>query len=293
MEKFFRFVRHYFTPHASNNYKARSLHPRILIYYMISLLIIQSLSSFIRSVQPNILGYATDISVEKIISLVNIEREKNSLKPLNLSSELSSAAINKAHDMFDNNYWAHISPTGITPWKFINDAGYNYVYAGENLAKSFDTSEEVVDAWMKSPTHRANILKQEYTDIGLAILNGKLKGEETTLIVEQFGSRVTTEVAAKPPAKSEQQNSANGLPNDMNLSKEPVPVQTYKFLAPVTSPRSFSLLMAEFLLVILFIDSILMWRFKTMRIAGHSLAHILFIGALIGAMGFTGIGAIL
>lgn len=277
MKKLFH---HYFFPQATNNFKARLLHSIPITWYIILLLLFQTTFGFVKRVQPAILGYATDITIEKVLFLVNQEREKAHLSPLILSPELSTAATSKAGDMFSKNYWAHISPTGITPWDFITSSGYTYVYAGENLAKSFDTSQEVIEAWMDSPTHRANILKPEYVDIGLAIMNGKLQGEETTLIVQEFGTR-------------KDHSLAMGKPKEREIATL-ITSSTHEKLPFLRSlPKNTGLILIEFLLVILFFDSIYIWKTKTIRTSGNSLAHIIFLISLIGAMGATGIGVIL
>ena len=86
-------------------------------------------------------------------------RDEAGLDSLRLNPTLTAAAKRKAEHMFAENYWAHISPTGVEPWYFILDSGYDYSYAGENLAKNFNTSKEVVAAWYQSPTHRDNSAK--------------------------------------------------------------------------------------------------------------------------------------
>lgn len=287
---------HYLLPHESNNYRAKVLHNSSVIFYLILLVVFQFSINFIKHVRPNVLGYATDITLEKLITLVNQKRIEANLAPLSLSDQLSTAATQKAQDMFGKDYWAHISPTGITPWAFITSSGYEYLYAGENLARNFDSADEVINAWMNSPSHRANILKPEYQDIGLAIMNGKLNGEDITLVVQEFGAKANVEVIAAPPGKNTQ-------PDDIIASSH-VPARTEILIgnkirtSTITSfiptfNKSFSLLLAEFLLVVLFIDSIYLWKHKTSRLSSHSLAHIIFLGALTGAMGATGIGAIL
>ena len=85
----------------------------------------------------NVLGFATDISTDKLFQLTNELRQKNNLPSLSLNSSLSLAAQKKAENMFQENYWSHYSPTGKTPWDFILGANYKYEYAGENLAKTF------------------------------------------------------------------------------------------------------------------------------------------------------------
>jgi len=104
------------------------------------------------------LGFATDISIQALLKDTNDKRIENGLQPLTLNDQLNQAAAGKAADMFGNNYWAHISPSGKTPWDFILGANYQYVYAGENLAKDFQDSQGVVDAWMNSPSHKENLL---------------------------------------------------------------------------------------------------------------------------------------
>jgi hypothetical protein len=112
---------------------------------------------------------------------------------------LEQAALKKAQDMFAKNYWAHYAPDGsTTPWKFILAAGYVYKYAGENLAKDFDTSTSVMSAWMASAGHRANIVSKNYKDIGMVAVSGTLSGEETTLVVQMLGSTLGATVASKP-----------------------------------------------------------------------------------------------
>ena len=283
-------ARHYFIPQHTNNYRAKAIHHHALVFYIIFLFAFQSINLFVKKIHPDILGYATDITIDKIINLVNLERQKASLDPLSLSPELSEAAKNKGSDMFSKNYWAHISPTGITPWEFITDSGYQYIFAGEKLAKSFDNSEEVVAAWMKSPTHRANILKSEYTEIGIAVKNGRLNGEETTLVVQEFGSRVKP-VSARID-ESIVDNSQSGETPQI-ISQSEGRDQVKKSFLPLRINRTVSLLIAEFMLVVLLIDSIFIWKNKTVRISGHSLAHIMFLLALLGAMSATGVGAIL
>jgi hypothetical protein len=107
--------------------------------------------------------------------------------------------------MFAKNYWSHFAPDGASPWDFINGSGYRYEYAGENLAKNFLFSQGVVDAWMNSPTHRENILKKNYTEVGYAIVNGVMNGEETTLVVQMFGTPLSPSIAREePPVKAPQ-----------------------------------------------------------------------------------------
>jgi hypothetical protein len=113
-----------------------------------------------------------------------------------LDARLNQSATLKAQNMFAENYWAHVSPSGIQPWYWFTQAGYSYSYAGENLAKDFDTTSGTIQGWMNSPGHRANILNPNYTDVGFAVENGTLVGGQTTLVVAHYGSVAGMSVGA-------------------------------------------------------------------------------------------------
>ena len=129
------------------------------------------LNSWVGSINKNVLGYATDMSVSSLLSGTNNQRVANGLGALALNSMLSRAAQAKAQDMMTNDYWSHVSPSGVTPWYWITNAGYSYQTAGENLAYGFATSADTITGWMNSPEHRANILNTSYKDVGFGIIN--------------------------------------------------------------------------------------------------------------------------
>ncbi|MDB5225502.1 MAG: hypothetical protein JWL87_454 [Candidatus Adlerbacteria bacterium] len=114
---------------------------------------------------------------------------------------LNAAAQAKAQDMASKGYFSHVTPSGEQPWVWFERQGYNYVYAGENLAVRFNDSKDVVDAWMASPTHRANIAKAQYQEIGVGIAEGRYKGEMATFVVQFFASPAAG-VAAGPQVSS-------------------------------------------------------------------------------------------
>lgn len=173
-------------PYPEPRARARLLKNSALFLYVLVLLFFQL---YLYEASPKILGFATNIATSELYQLVNQERAKLGLPALARNTRLEQAAYHKAQDMFEKDYWAHYAPDGsTTPWQFILQAGYTYKYAGENLAKDFDTSESVVSAWMASASHRANIVNTNYKDFGLVAVNGTLLGEETTLVVQMFGS---------------------------------------------------------------------------------------------------------
>ncbi len=131
-----------------------------------------------------------------IVTLTNQDRTAAHLAPLSVSPILQAAANLKVQDMVRNNYFAHNSPTGISPWHWFEKAGYTFLYAGENLAVNFNDSGDVETAWLNSPTHRANVMSPHFTEIGIAIAQGVYKGTPTTYVVELFGMPATTRTNA-------------------------------------------------------------------------------------------------
>lgn len=103
----------------------------------------------------------------EVISLVNEIRVQNGLKRLEYDWELSRVARYKSQDMKDNNYFSHTSPVYGSPFKMMKDFGISYRSAGENIAKGYATPQAVVNGWMNSPGHRANILNSSFTHIGV------------------------------------------------------------------------------------------------------------------------------
>lgn len=131
--------------------------------------------------------------------LTNDARAREQIASLKENEVLARGAQMKADDMAARGYFSHTDPDGNPPWKWFNEAGYRYEYAGENLAVNFSESEDVVDAWLNSPTHRANILKAQFTEIGIGVAKGIYKGKETTFVVQFFGNPAETAAAAPAP----------------------------------------------------------------------------------------------
>lgn len=123
-----------------------------------------------------------------IVQLTNQERGEDTLQPLRHNSVLDAAATMKAKHMAENEYFAHFSPDNVSPWHWFREAGYQYVHAGENLAIHFSDSDEVVQAWMESPTHRDNIMNGQFMEIGVGTARGTYQGFPTTYVVQLFGT---------------------------------------------------------------------------------------------------------
>lgn len=292
MKKVFDFFHHFFVPREDNNFRAKALHPDFLTYYLLIAFFLTL--GFKYTPLSNVLGYATDITVEKLYQLTNQERQKNGLPNLAYSEKLSQAAAKKAQDMFAKNYWAHYAPDGVTPWDFILQAGYQYEYAGENLAKNFLFSDGVVSAWMNSPSHRDNILRKDYTEVGFAVVNGTLNGEPTTLVVQMFGKPLPSSIAQKPtpvisspPPVQPVKNLAIG--KEAILAKQSI---NQKFNLTNFS-FNINLVFFIFLLLALGLDFYFAYRMHLIRIGGKNLAHFIFISFLFIGLLIASRGAIL
>ena len=123
-----------------------------------------------------------------VVDLTNEERGDLAIGSLTRNAKLDEAARLKAEHMANNGYFSHYSPDGITPWYWFDQASYKYVHAGENLAIHFSDSKAVIEAWMNSPTHRANIVDQKFTEIGVGTAKGTYQGYDTVFVVQLFGT---------------------------------------------------------------------------------------------------------
>lgn len=303
-------------PQVSNNYRAKILHPQILSFFIIIFLSAGVFLSAVRTNFPSVLGISSNISIDELLIITNQKRQENGLPPLTLNGQLDSAALNKANDMLSKNYWSHIAPDGTTPWFFIKQSGYNFIYAGENLARGYNSANDVLNAWLASPTHRDNILSSKYKNVGFAIVTGNLTGEETVLVVEMFGSSViaTEDNLAKATVEETKTTQPTGTPTPsvavvqitapvINNQKEKLkseekatesaPAKTQKFIAknttfqikPLINAQTFSsniaVLAISVFAFVLTLDMVIIGRKRILRFVGHNLDHILFLGLVL------------
>lgn len=175
-------------------------------------------------------GLTAEVYPAVVVSLTNKERLANNLTELSVNQTLQNAAQLKANDMVNKGYFAHTSPEGTTPWYWFNKAGYSFIYAGENLAINYTESETVQKAWLNSPTHRANIMNRNFTEMGVATATGIYNGVKTTFVVEMFGQPAIAKVASAS-ATTPTQPSAG-------VTSPVVPVKPKA--TPTTTPTSVS-----------------------------------------------------
>lgn len=185
---------HTFVPHKGNGYHPHLIRPIGLTLILVAVLVLQLIAIVPKA--GSVKGAQTDFSWQSLLNESNKVRAQNDVPLLNLNDELNTAAASKARDMLARQYWAHVSPDGTTPWYWFHSVKYQYDYAGENLAKGFETSAGVVTAWMNSEEHRRNVLSGDYQDVGFGVAEGTLNGEQTTIVVALYGTPVGSRVAA-------------------------------------------------------------------------------------------------
>lgn len=181
-------IKQFFIPNEENQYAPRvfSLESTVLILsgilFLELLFFVQAFfvvpgSKFLSTILPGV-----------VASLTNENRVENNLPPLRESQVLTQAARLKAVDMATRGYFSHTSPGGIEPWYWFDQAGYDFVYAGENLAVNFIDSGDVVSAWMNSEKHKENILGKNFTEVGIGVAKGTYQEREAVFVVQFFGT---------------------------------------------------------------------------------------------------------
>ena len=186
----------HFIPHRGNNHQPHILKHHVLLGYSVILILLKVIVVIGPIALPSSSLYSSAITAKNIIDLTNQTRNNLNLPELKENSYLAKAAAAKATDMLKNQYFAHTSPAGVTPWDWIKKFGYKYRYSGENLAVHFQEAEEVEAGWLASASHRANIVNSNYTEIGVGVVNGIFEGVPTTFVVQMFGTPVSGGTAA-------------------------------------------------------------------------------------------------
>ncbi len=239
MQHMIKTVKKYLIPHKGNDFKPHLLRERSVVALgaLALLLFCTSLGS---SYLINKTDFGAAVLPAVLVDLTNEHRLANNGKALKINPKLELAAQMKAKDMADNQYFAHTSPIGVTPWQWFTKAGYKFAYAGENLAINFTESADVEQAWIASPTHHANLISDKFDETGIATYQGVYQGQPTTFVVQLFGRQpqyktttpttvkvvpikeTPTKVALVPEVKGE---SASSEPKIVAVDKsQPAPV---------------------------------------------------------------------
>jgi hypothetical protein len=309
--------RHWFTPHHTNNFRAKLLHNSGIFFVIGIVLSINVLVRLADRTPLHILGFTSSVTIDEVVRATNERRIAAGLKALNYNEKLADAARRKAANMLEENYWAHNSPSGKSPWVWFNDAGYKYTFAGENLAKDFGDTSRMMEAWMNSPTHRENIVNAKYQEIGIAVVPGTLQGSETVLVVQLFGTSSSgggsvapqavaspTPVAVASPQVAVVETKPVETPAPL-MSPEPavisatpeeVAIITAAEVLPTVNEFKFKkylgLAMTILFIVVLVIDLIIAESKSLSRRVGKNWAHIVFINVILLAITIVNAGHI-
>lgn len=146
---------------------------RKVIKIILWLLVLYGAYSLVRTylIKPesNVSSMSCVVDEARLLYLINEERKEQKVRPLTYSKQLSISAEMKAIDMYEHNYWGHVSPDGVEPWGFFLSAGYDYTNAGENLAREFCGADDLFEAWKNSKEHYENMISDHFEEIGIGI----------------------------------------------------------------------------------------------------------------------------
>ena len=320
LEKIEDFILKLTYPHEHNNHRPHAIRSQGVLFFLVVIILLQVVSN-VATKSSSVLGFATNISETEVINLTNGQRGQNGLAGLKTNSSLNKAAALKAKDMFEDDYWAHFAPDGTSPWYFFGMVNYKYTWAGENLARDFATSSGVVSAWMASSGHRANILNSNFTEIGVAVVDGNLEGEDTTLVVQLFGRPVTVaaasettsdsgtgekvkaskveaniklpteepKVVAQTESENQEEIAAPKVDNSLNIASLP----PFSLVKNATTSQKVTVSLLFMMFALLVFDSVVVFRKRHLRIGSHSLAHASMILLLIIISLLYGSGSVL
>jgi hypothetical protein len=301
----FSWLKKHFIPHEGNNHRPhilRDLNTRNIIAIIIFLEIFSFLIPTLNNI--NMTGGMAAVLPAVLANLTNDERQAQNLETLTVNEKLNQAAVMKATDMATKGYFAHISPDGKTPWYWLEKAGYKYQYAGENLAINFSDSKDVTNAWMASPTHKANIVKGKYTEVGTGIATGIYEGRETIFVAQVYANPLPevfkqNEVKKIPASPSQDGEKVVGTTKEepinvlgaevatntgsVTVSIEPIPEPTF-WQKAFASPRNTTNIILYIAFGIIFISLLLYIFIRIKHYHFDLITNGLIILAIIGAI---------
>jgi hypothetical protein len=231
-------------PHHHNQYHPHLIRSWLLVPVLLMVFGMQVGINLATS--GEVLGEKSTISTQDLLTTANTIRKKNGVGELKINHELSVAAQAKAQDMVLNQYWSHVSPQGIQPWSWVEESGYTYKTAGENLAKNFHSAGAITQAWYDSPPHRENLLDSDFSDVGFATVEGVLDNKPVVFTVALYGqpmfagaTAVAAPAAVLPAGEIAVFNSSGtygqlGVLDRMQLALQEVPPVAFVTLAVLT-----------------------------------------------------------
>ncbi|MGB9848186.1 MAG: CAP domain-containing protein [Minisyncoccia bacterium] len=219
-------ISNYLIPQIDNDFQPHSLRTKSVLWIFIIILILENFFFLLAYYLIPSSEFLASLISNSIVQYTNQYRLTSNAPQLTINPLLNEAARLKAEDMAQKGYFSHTSPDNITPWEWLKKVGYDYVYAGENLALNFTDSQEVVEAWLNSESHRQNLLNPNFKEIGIGIAKGTYKNQPAIFIVQFFGT-------PKLMPNSETNQAKNHLVSPSPLA---TPIKTYQSPKPTQTP---------------------------------------------------------
>ncbi len=194
-------------------------------FLLIQIFLVFPFTNLFSSILPNVL-----------VNLTNQDRQENNIGSLANNPLLEKAARLKADDMAAKGYFDHTSPDGKSPWYWLDQVGYSFEEAGENLAVNFSDSSEIDKAWMNSLPHRENIVNKNFTEIGIAASRGLYKGKETVFVVQFFGRPAAVNVKAAQAEAPKNKSALSPAPRAASETKSVAGAKSNITEAPLPLP---------------------------------------------------------
>jgi len=276
-------------PHKRNGFKPGLLSISVVLATLVVLVGVQAAYFFDTKFAFSKTDFLASVLPSVLIGFTNQDRTEQGLDVLTPDDVLAKAAQLKAEDMAAKGYFSHVSPDGRTPWYWLDQVGYPYSYAGENLAIDFKDSKEVEDAWMASPAHHANIMKPQYTRIGIGTAEGMYEGEKTTFVVQYFAS---VRKGASIPTLTGIEGSAN--PRVLGAEVEPLTPDSFMmFFARIAASPLHTITyvltgVAGLFLILLFLAIVIHARIQFIEVIGGGLLVVL---ASLGLLAYNAMDA--
>jgi len=222
-------LKNHFIPHDGNNHKPHFFSHEVMFPIFIFIIFVEIFliaGHELTLKNDNLLGA---VLPAVLTDLTNENRLDNDLPVLKENSLLDEAAQMKAEDMASKGYFSHNTPDGKTPWYWLDQVGYDYSYAGENLAVNFFESSDVAQAWMNSPSHRENIVREEFTEIGIGVASGVYQGRDTIFVAQFFGTPAAVSNTEEEVILTVNDNKSKEIENSIESNETEskiIPVET-------------------------------------------------------------------
>lgn len=218
-------VKDFIIPHNGNNYQPQILHPQRVVFYTVTAVFMKILLLVFVLLLPIDAWLTPDMAEyqgKQLFILTNQYRQAKGLSPFKENDKLKKAADKKIKDMVNNQYFDHVSPQKQSLSDWLGLEGYQYEVAGENLAVGFQSAQEIFKNWLASPTHLANIIDPDFTEMGIEVDNGTINGSDTTLAVQIVASDKNEAQASKLPVLASSQHVNKINPKKIVFNKKNV-----------------------------------------------------------------------